>query len=207
MAVGDLYKLDLHLHLLGGDASIALGYRQTAGASGVDTLQSAVEFFQANYVTDFLAVLAQDVELDQIRMDQVSAGDEIPGFVNLVGLPGTRVGQALPAGAAAVITWVTDAPNSKHNGRSYIPGISEDDVAAGSFDAPILALLSTLATLWQTDLPTSLPETAVYELVTISRVEGGVPRVPPVGFQVQSAVIRQIVYSQRRRITKRLGVS
>jgi len=207
MAIGDLYKMQISYNLPDSEVSIGLGYRQNAGTNGINTLQSAVDFFVANRLVDLNNVIGNDCFTDQVRMDQVSVGDEQPGLSNSVGVVGNRPNKSLPAGMAAVITWITDAPNSKHNGRIYIAGITEGDIENAGLIAAIKTLLATLATNWRVDLPTSLPETAVFELVAISRVEDGVPRVPPIGFKVVSSLTRNAPYSQRRRITKRLGIS
>lgn len=205
MAVGDLYTLRVYYALPDSPMTIGLGYVQTGGVNDKDTLQSAVEFWVANFAAAFEAVLSVDADFDQVRMDQVSVGNEIPGIESLVGIPGTRLGTSLPASVAAVISWVTDAPNAKHNGRFYIGGISEADQVNGLLSVAILALLNTLSTTLQSTLLTSLPQTATFELATISRVLDGAPRVPPVGFLVESGVIRQPVHQQRRRVTKRRG--
>jgi len=207
MAIGDLYQLQVNYHLPDSEVSIALGYVQDAGTNDKDTMQSAVAFFQVNMLPALRNTLAVDCEVDQIRMDQVSVGNEIPGFVNLVGLPGTVLGQAIPSGGAAVVSWVTNAPNAKHNGRFYLAGVSEDEVSQGNLSAAQFALMGLLITALTAKLQTSLPQTATFDLATISRVLDGVPRVPPVGFLVLSGIARSPLYSQRRRITDRLGIS
>ena len=207
MAVNDLYELRVYYHLPAAPVTISFSYKQTAGSNDNLTLQSAVDFFVVNMLPPLLAALAADVFVDQIRMDQVSVGNELPAFTNLVGSPGTVVGEALPAGGAAVISWVTDAPNAKHNGRFYLAGVSEDEVNAGNISVAQLTLMNTLAVQLQATLATSLPQDAEFELITISRVLDGVPRVPPVGFLVESHVTRLPFFSQRRRITSQLGLS
>jgi len=207
MAVGDLYKLRVDYALPEGPVSIGLGYRQKSGANGPATLQSAVDFFNANKLIALSNVLAVNTSIDQIRMDQVSTGNDIPGFVNIGFLLGNRMGNAIPAGGAAVVSWITDAPNSKNNGRVFIAGISESDIVSSVLTASILTALVAFVDEMLLDLLTSLPEDAVFELVTISRVLNGVPRVPPIGFKVESGLVRSIPFSQRRRITKRLGIS
>lgn len=207
MAVGDLYELRVHYHLPASSVTIGFGYEQTVGTNDNLTLQSAIDFWIANMRPLLVACLAADVIVDQIRMDQVSVGNELPAFDNSTGISGTVVGQSLPAGGAAVISWVTDAPNAKHNGRVYIAGISEVEVNVGNISVAQLVLLNAFADQMETTLLTSLPQDAEFELSTISRVLNGVPRVPPVGFFVQSHVTRLPFFSQRRRITKRLGLS
>jgi len=207
MAIGDLYVLRVNYHLPDAQVSIGHGYKQSAGVNDKDTLQSAVDFWVANSLTFLRNCLAADVEVDQVRMDQVEPGNELPGFDNLVGLPGTVTGQALPSGSASVLSWVTDAPNSKHNGRMYIAGVSENEVVNGLLTAAQSAMQILLADELQTDLLTSLPQTAVFVPNVISRVLNGAPRVPPVGFEILSGVVRLPLFSQRRRITSRLGTS
>lgn len=207
MAIGDLYQLRVNYHLPDAQVSIGHGYEQSAGSNDKDTLQSAVDFWVANSLTFLRNCLAVDAEVDQVRMDQIEPGNELPGFDNLVGLPGTVVGQALPSGSASVISWVTDAPNAKHNGRMYLAGISENEVDNGLISPAQSGLNILLSDELQTDLLTSLPQDAVFVPHVISRVLNGAPRVPPVGFEILSGVVRLPMFSQRRRITSRLGTS
>lgn len=205
MAVGDLYRLMVGYHLKDVDVSVSFGYEQTEGTINATTLQSAVEFFVANQLISFLDLIADEVDVDFVRMDQVSVGDEIPGFENLVGIPGTRPGQALPSGGAAVINWQTDAPNSKHNGRTYVAGISEADVSQGNIVTALSDNMVAFALEMREELNTSLPQDAVFLFNIISSVEDGVPRVPKVGFLVLNGSPRQPLFSQSRRITTRRG--
>lgn len=207
MAVDDLYVLTISYFLPESNVTISLGYKQTAGINNSDTLQSAVEFWDFNVLPLFQDILSVDVEVDQVRLDPVTKNDEIPGFENLIGKFGTVTGDSLPAGGAGVITWITDAPNAKHNGRSYIAGISEADVVDGQIGAPQFGRMVLFGGGYQNTLQTSLPQDAEFEAVTISRVLNGAPRIPPVGFLVQSAAVRSPFFSQSRRITKRLGTS
>ncbi len=207
MAIGDLYELRISYHSESSLYSNGFGYIQLVGTNDNLTLQSAVDFWVANMLPSFLDMLSVEVEVDQVRMDQVSAGDELPAFTNLVGSPGTVAGANLPGGAAAVISLVTNAPNAKHNGRVYIGGISEDEVNAGNISVAQLGFMNAFLFVQVNDLLTSLPQDAGFQWATISRVLNKAPRVPPVGFLVQSTVARLPFYSQRRRITKRLGIS
>ncbi len=207
MAVNGLYEVRVYYHLPDAEATVAFQYIQTAGGNDNETLESAIDFWITNILPLFVACLAVDVAVDQVRMDQVSLGDELPAFTNLTGTPGVMPGQALPAGGAAVISWVTDAPNAKHNGRFYLAGVSEDDIDDGNISVAQLFAMNALADKLQETLLTSLPQDAEFSLATISRVLNGAPRIPPVGFLVNSHFTRLPFFSQRRRITKRLGLS
>jgi len=207
MAVNDLYELTIYMSSTSAHARIVLGYKQTGRSNDAETLKSACEFFAVNQLLVLRNCLALDVDLNELQMHQVTVGNEIPGIHPFIALAGLRTGSSLPFGAAAVATKITDAPNSRFNGRYYLPGISEDDQDDGTLNAAILALL----VLWNAQilvtLPTSLPQTATFEANVISRFDGGVPRVPPIGFNVESMVQRVNLKQQRRRITKERGYS
>lgn len=205
MAVGDLYSLQVGINGVGRASSVALGYRQTVGTNDSQTLQSAVDFFVTNFLTVLKNVISVDAEIGQVRMDQVTVGDEVSGIDELSGQVGAVTGAITAEGGAAVITWVTDAPNSKHNGRTYLPGVSEDEVIASVISPAQSGVNILLANKWDDDLLTSLPQTAVFERVVISRILNGAPRVPPVGFKVTSNVVRLPMYTQSRRISNYWG--
>ena len=205
MAVNDLYELTIYLSSTSSSGSLVLGYKQTGGSNDAETLKSAASFFANNQLLELVKVLAADVDTNQVNMRQVSVGDEIPGIHPIIALGGGRTGDSLPFSAAAVATKITNAPNSRFNGRFYIPGISELDQDEGTLNATIIALL----VLWNVEvlktLPTSLPQTATFEPIVISRVDAGVPRVPPIGFEIQSMLQTINMRQQRRRGTKERG--
>lgn len=205
MAVGDLYELTIYLSSTSSSGILVFGYRQTVGTNDGETLTSAANFFVNNQILELRKCLAPDVDLNQVEFRQVSVGNEIPGVVPIIALAGTRLGDSLPFTSAAVATKITDAPNSKFNGRYYLPGISEDDQDEGTLNAAILALL----VLWNAELliliSTSLPQTAKFEHVVISRFEDGIKRVPPVGFLVETMLQTTSMRQQRRRLTEERG--
>lgn len=207
MAVGDLYNLTCYVSSAAESASIVLGYKQTGGSNDAKTLKSACEFFAANQMLILRNCLSDQVDITQVDMYPVTPNNETPGINPFQTLPGARSGASLSFGAAAVATKITDAPNSRFNGRMYTPGILEGDQAEGTLSAPILALL----VLWNAEilktLQTSLPQTATFEAVVISRFDNKIPRVPPVGFNVDSMVQRVHLKQQRRRITRERGFS
>ena len=207
MAVGDLYKMTVSYTIPDSHVTVGFTFEQTTGTNDEGTLQSAVEFWVANVLILLRNVLSDLCQVDQVRMDPVTPNNEIPGIVQLNGLTGNESGQPLPAGSAAVLSYVTTAPNAKHNGRVYIGGISEDSVINGILTSPEFGRLVLLGQGLTNTLPTSLPQTAEFELTTISRVLDGVDRPTPIGFLVESIIVRSEFFSQRRRVTNRLGTN
>lgn len=207
MAVNDLYELTVYLSSSASAASLVFGYRQNTGTNDADTLQSAVEFWAANDALVLAACLSTQVRIDEVKMVGITALGEIEGIQHNVPVFGTRTGSSLPFTSAAVITKVTNAPNARHNGRVFIPGVSEDDTVDGTIVAALIALLVIFGDQMEVELQTSLPQTARFEPVTISRTINGVPRVPIVGFDVISTTPRPTMHQQRRRLTRRRGTT
>lgn len=207
MAVGDLYNLTIYISSTSSSGILVLSYRQSSGANDADTLQSACDFFVANQLLKLRDCLADEVDLNRVDMHSVFGAQEIPGINPIIALPGLRPGDALPFGAAAVATKITDAPNAKFNGRYYLPGISETDQTDGKLETAILALLVLWNVEVERDLLTSSPQDAVFKPVVISRFENGVPRINPVAFDIVSTVQRINLKQQRRRITQEVGFS
>jgi len=206
MALNDLYNLTIFLSGPASSGSIVLGYRQNGGSNGPNTLQSACEFFVANQALVLRTALSTECTLREVQMHQVSVGNEIPGIESTAGLVGTRVGNSLPWGAASVLTKITNAPNAKFNGRVFIPGISEDDVLDGIITSALATILIAVGVEILATVSTSLPETATFAPVVISRFLDGIPRVPPVAFDILNVRVRTTMNQQRRRITRERGV-
>lgn len=207
MAIGDLYIARTHVRTAEGVMQFSFGYLMDAGTyTAVTGVKAALHFAQTKLDKYVLAVSDQ-VEVDKVHFDCVTNFVDIPGFVNFDNLEGALVGDALPNSSAAVLKLVTTAPNSKHNGRMYIPGVREGDADDGVLDAPTQALINTFGTVLELDLAAIPTETAEFTPVVISRFLDGIKRVPPLGFNLLSAVVDPNMKQQRRRGGRRFGLA
>jgi len=207
VAVDDLYYLTVQIRTLGNVTQIGLGFVQTVGTNGPDTLQAACANWQSQALPTLLLMLSDQVRVQRIEMVPVTEPLDIPGCVDLVAQDGAVVGDALPSAMAAVVSLPTDAPNAKHNGRIYISGVIEAGAVLGTLTVAQQALNGAFAAKLNDDLIAAVPETAEFRPVVISRIVAGVPRVPPVGFVIQEPIARPIIRQQRRRKTRSFGLS
>jgi len=207
VAVNDLYQLTVHLTVAQTACQFGQGYRMAQGTYGIPTGQAAAQaWFDAN-VSNLLLCITTTTEIDAIRFNPIGISTELDGGIALNGANGSIAANPLPANACALLHLPTDAPNSKHNGRIYLPGISEVGIVAGVIDGSNLALIQTFADELSEALEPANPEDAVFTPVVISRFELGIKRVPPVGFDISTPVVANAPRQQRSRMTRRLGLS
>lgn len=207
MAIGDLYEITTHVRTAEGVMQFTFGYLMEAGVLNPTSLiRGALKFGQVKLDKYVLAV-SDDVEVDKVEMRAVTNVNDIPGFVNFNNLEGVLIGQAVPNNSAAVVHLLTNAPNSKHNGRMYIPGLREVDQQDGTIEAGEITLLNAFGSVLTLDLIPDGGETAEFAPVVISRFVGGVKRTPPIGHHLVSATARGAMKQQRRRGGRRFGLS
>ncbi len=207
MASGDLYVLTVHLTVEQTACQFGQAYRMSQGSYTIATgTATAQAWFDAN-ISNLLLCISDKVEIDSITFDPIGVSTELSGSSALNGAVGSVASQPTPANVAALIHLPTDAPNSKHNGRIFLPGIAEAGIVAGVIDAPNLALIQTWADELSENLEPASPEDAVFVPVVISRFVDGVKRVPPVAFDIGLPIAKNATRQQRSRMTRRHGIS
>jgi hypothetical protein len=111
---------------------------------------------------------------------------------------GGRSGQSLPNNVAVCITHYTAQRGRSGRGRSYVPGVSENDQGGNLI---VSAVTTPLLAAFNTDLPAALP--TGWEFVVISRWLSKVKRATGVAFPITSSSLRTSkVRTQRRRLGK-----
>lgn len=207
MAVGDLYVATTHVRTAEKVMQFSFGYLMEAGLITATTLIRACLDFGTDRLDKYVLAVSADVEVDKVEFRAITNTDDIPGYINFNNLEGLLVGEACPNSVAAVLSLTTNAPNSKHNGRMYLPGIREIDQTNGTISGAEITLLNTFGTTLELDLIVSGGESAEFTPVVISRVLDGTPRVPPVGFSLVSAIARPSTKQQRKRGGNRFGLA
>lgn len=206
MAINDLYQVTAFINVDGTECQMTMGYEQFLGSNDADTLEATAQAWLDLCLVAFRAMTSDGCEINRVQVDPVTATDEVPGFIDTTSVSGDLLGESMPSNMAVVIHLPTIAPDAKHNGRVYVPGIPEDGQAEGTLEPAQIILCDTFAATLAIDLQPSVPQDAEFRPVVISRVVDGVPRVPPVGFLVGVPVLRTSVRQQRRRKTERLGI-
>lgn len=207
MAINDLYTAQFRFEGAGSGWTSSMAYRQTDGGNDEDTLTDLAVKIAIFTEDSFKATQVVNVDMTSILVYQVTGANETPGRTRFQQPnPGDLASNALPMGMASVISWLTDAPNAKHNGRMFIGGVPEGGSDDGQLTAAQITLLDTLITDLLTPMGPIGSVSAQYEPVTISRVLDGAPRVPPIGFTIEAGSVETFIKNQRRRNTRFLGV-
>lgn len=204
MPVGDLYALKFNYFVQGRVCSINLGYRDLN--AGLVHLQAKVlaDAFDNSLLALFQNVFSVDVQIQSLYVLGVNPKGNIPEMRNYLDINGLRPGTAMPNDSPVIISLTTDAPNSKHNGRIYLSGISETDVENQKVTPAFQgSQLEDLADALKTDIEDTDAPVSEFEPSVLVRQADGIPVTPPSSHGVIGWAMNGIIYSQRRRRTKR----
>lgn len=207
MAVDDLYRVTAKYCTPAGPVSVSQAYKQITGTNAVDTLIDLVDKIRLGWVVKLMLALASDVEFDALEAQPQQGVNEVPGYQNYDGVMGGVMGNAGPNAVAQVVSLLTDAPNSNANGRMFVAGIQEGELLAGAFSAAQVVLMQTFAADLADDVTSVGPGSATFRPVVISRFFESLPRGVPIGFDIINATAGLFPKQQRRRSTKRFGLT
>lgn len=207
MAINDLYEITTHVRTAEGVMQFSYGYEMEAGVVNPETLPQACLKFSQIMLDKFVLAVSSDLEVDKVEMRAITNVADVPGGVNFNNLEGTLGGEAVPNSSAVVMHILTNAPNARHNGRLYLPGLVETDHGDGIIKQAALDLLQDFGNALLLDLILDSPETAEFTPVVISRFDDKIKRVPPIGHTVVSVIPRPNMKQQRRRGGRRFGLS
>jgi len=141
--------------------------------------------FNAQVATPYGVALHTSVDIDQIVVTEIATGSQVTTTLNV---PGTQTGDMLPPQAAAVLSWRTAFIGRKNRGRTYVFGLAESCQSQGLINGTQLGILGTLAAA----IRVAWPATVNGQLVLYHRVTN-------TSTAIISHIVRDIVYSQRRR--------
>lgn len=159
-------------------------------------LGNAVAAIYGAYNTEW-----KDFMVDTWTIDEIVGTDQsLEGggqFTREAGLPieGTIVTAEVPSNVALVVTKLTDRTGRSFRGRSYLAGLSEANVFGNTVDGNTQVAAATLITTMVTEL-----DDFNLDLVVLSTIDDGQPRVPAVATVVTGAAVNARVDTQRRRL-------
>ena len=144
---------------------------------------------------DMKANLSDDITLGDSVVYDLSAEDApVYTYTGVNGNPGTVLVDSLPNNTAAVISHRTDDRGRSARGRSYIPGLTENNIINGIFaSAFVTAMLADWATM------ITLVAVNGWDLVVAQRFDAGVQLAVGVTRAVTTELMSTSPGTQRRR--------
>ncbi len=206
MAINDLYTATFRFESISSGFHTTMSYKQTVGTNDQDTMTALAAAIAVLVEAPFKAALSEDVSFTGIVVNQTVGQNETPGRTRFVQPNlGTVMSDAIPMGGCAVLSMLTDAPNSRFNGRMFISGIGESGELNGAVTAAQITLLAALAVFLGTTLTSVGSGSATFVPSVISRFDEGIKRVPPIAFKILSITPDLFIKNQRRRNTRFIG--
>ena len=139
MPDGTIYELSVDMDLNGNKVINVHHFEQTSADFGEDPRQELINAYQADVEGPQLLCQSDDILIEGYRVRAIHPV-ETQSFSLAAPAAGTLVGEALPANAGALLTWYTEEGSPIRIGRSFLPGIREQDTVRG-------VVISTLRTV------------------------------------------------------------
>jgi len=209
MSVGDVFTVQVQYDNQGRKFTNNYAYRQTGGPDVPTIAERLAIAFNEDVIPDIQAALSAEVDIQCVYVLRVLPTAGIPHTLALTGISGTIVGASMPNDSPMVFKIQVTAASSKKNGRTYITGIPASAVTNGILNGAYLGgAAQDLATQLEAVIFPAVDVTQTFQPVVINRVALGIPLDPIQHSDVDIVIIRQDIFSQRRRRTRRtLGVA
>lgn len=201
-SIGDLLQLEVVYNTPWGVCENTFGFvALTNQADGLTNLAQAFKTpVVSNGVGGILNVRNQGVKSSLMRVSDVKPGTAARLDYSYTEVAGNGGGDPLPPQCAGVISWRTALSGRSYKGRTYLFGFEESAQTNGLWNTDGLNLITaTRDTLLQYFGPTG--SNSDFRLCVISRYANKVKRATPIGTNILSGAVRNIVYTQRRRVT------
>lgn len=192
MATGQIYKLALVGQGPNGQKLVQTFHYRADGGPIADTQSHDLALAWIDgAVGTFLSTFTNQSNLIGIEVRGVT--DPTEGYDYSFPTPqaGGRAGESLPPQSSAVITWTTGKVGRRYRGRSFFWPAMEDDQAGGQWESAYITALAAFAN--DSMLLASSAAHAQYTQVVYSRTFA-------ISTQVSGFVVRNTVYTQRRRV-------
>jgi hypothetical protein len=177
MAVGDLYRLQIFYNIGSELTENVLHFRETT--SNDDPIASSSVIFGFNDVFQpvYNVELFSDESIVTVyHCQRVRPTSGVPSTLVFPSAEATQpkgddTSEPVPSQAAALISWYTDVPSRRGQGRTYWPGVAVDHQNDGQLTAEGLAQLQALGNAISAEFPAPAPFTGAYQLAVFSRAD------------------------------------
>jgi hypothetical protein len=201
VTIGDIAEVNLlYDNTLRSDRQEnVFGFKAISAGATLANLGTA---FQAalvsNAVGRLLNLTSSTITTSELEVRSVVPGTAAPVIQPYAAVVGAQPGDVLPPQNAYLISWRTPLAGRSFRGRSFLPGVVESAQNGGTLTAGVVTGLQSIVTQMLAVFgPTGTDPN--WQFVIISRVNGGIRRVPPIGTGVTSGLVSTEVQTQRRR--------
>lgn len=204
MAIGDLFTVQTRYLVDAKVCTSTFAYRATFSEEPIPMSRSVLRAFNADIMPEMFDVWTSSVQLLSMYALGVNPNGRIPDEDHFTDDFGTIIDNTFPNNRPYVLKQITDAPNSKHNGRVYMSGFGSGNVTAQVLNLAFLSgPLAALVTVLEGTIVDPDEITRIWQPCVLTRIVDGVPVTPPTSFDVVNVVSTSTIFSQRRRITPR----
>lgn len=140
MPDGTVYELSVDMTLGGNKVMNVHHFEQTSADFGEDPRTELIDAYQLDVETAQAACQSDDITITGYRCRALFPV-ETQSAVVTAPQAGTLIGEALPANAGALISWYSDESSPVRVGRTFLPGIREEDTERGIINVALRTLL------------------------------------------------------------------
>jgi hypothetical protein len=161
---------------------------------------------KAAWGTEIVRDVNSHWSLDDVVITMVD-GSEVQGIDTSAAVPGTNAADALPPGMSACVSWHINAAYRGGHPRTYMPGLSANQLSGIGSNEFSTAVAIQIANDWDNflaDVNALTLETSSVTMGTVSYTRAKAPRTVPVFFSYINGLTRvnTRMASQRRRLGK-----
>jgi len=173
-----------------------------SGPLDVSEVNALALGMHTNYATEFIPLFATNCHLD---------ATDVVDLDNVNGLTanyqhtdtGTTSGASVPVNTCVLVSWKGSERYRGGKARTYLPGlVASNMLNANALTSTALGNYQTAATAFKSNIPSLVVGSRTIDLAVIHYFRGppaGTPLTPPHKDQIQSALVRAQLSTQRRR--------
>lgn len=175
------------------------GYTGAPPTAGAVTLLA--NKFQDAFLHDLAPVVTTAAFLNSTTVTDLSSNLGAVGL-NAVGVQGGRTGNAAPNNCCSVMSWTIARKYRGGHPRTYLPGINQEDVVAGTTLSPtfIVALSGAASSFLSSSQTAGAVPMALTGLVCVHYRKGAAYIVPPLVDPIVAGQAHAGVGTQRKRL-------
>lgn len=207
MSLTDVQLLTVETMVEDVPCRFGLYYRRSSGAAPGFPALDLVNGFWTVINAALLDVLSSLVRVMRVTARPLVPTDGVPYEANYDDtVLGTGGAEPLPPSIAMLIRLRTLSLDSRNNGHIYIAGVPENVWVDGTWEpGAFVPLVNIFMAFLETPFLGS-GGIATYTPCVVSRWLNGVPRVPPVTFDIDTAFLSGDISQQRRRQSGQQGI-
>lgn len=184
-----------------GDTFVNTYHVKTEENWALEFLEGLVAIFWAWFQDEQADSISNTVTLSRIVARDLST--EFAAFLEfspIAGNVGEKTSPAMPGNVTAVVSWGSGLTGRSTRGRTYVVGLTEEDVTGNELTSGARTAINTDYAQLRNNINGG---DINWSMAVLSRVQNGVPLAEAIAYQITSVATDQFIDSMRKRLAGR----